>query len=548
MSTKNQMTGRRGEKRFDTLCSDAGVTCNKSVEDDYGWDKLIEFPPRRAPFAALDMQPGAVIAAVQVKTTTGNSRSVKIRLSNALHYVRSPLPQFLILIVLDGREVRYFAKHVWAQLIAEWLRVAREADAKGVIATNREKITVTFAPEDECGTSLLRWIEQQVEEVKSPYASSKKLLVDTVGFESGQGSGNVTFALDGPDALLDLQLGLMPRIKAQRLTFTSERFGIRARQPELDLRDVDVELTPEGRACSLRLEFPQGATVTVPSTLFGADNGIAQAFRVATRTLDVVFGPNGRARAKAHLDFGDRVEFDDFRAFLHLLSTESNAKVSLHINLEGRVLDMGSITMNGKRRTENWPWAAAAADVLREIAADDGTPLPTMSLADFNETAADLEVLGALACNRFLRVDFAPLGGENTVIDGFLAFGFARVGDQMFSAVASRPLLGDSWKGAKRQVFFGSPKLLWGQVSSFQNWSPEAAQSAYQRHLDRCGPDTQFMALGDLAKFVRDEAGDIELRSDLPTGRTMPLRGKPHTRGLKGTDSAEPEASSSNRH
>jgi hypothetical protein len=121
----NQFIGRRGEKRFDTLCSDANVTCNKSVEDDYGWDKLIEFPPRHFPFAAIDMQPGRTIACVQVKTTTGAALSTTISLSNAMHYARVPIPQFIVLVVLDGTHVRYFAKHVWTELIARWLKAGR---------------------------------------------------------------------------------------------------------------------------------------------------------------------------------------------------------------------------------------------------------------------------------------------------------------------------------------------------------------------------------------------------------------------------------------
>jgi hypothetical protein len=71
MSKHNQMIGRRGEKLFSLLCSEADVTCNKSSEDDFGWDMAIEFPARPQPAIALDMQCGPVAALVQVKTTEG---------------------------------------------------------------------------------------------------------------------------------------------------------------------------------------------------------------------------------------------------------------------------------------------------------------------------------------------------------------------------------------------------------------------------------------------------------------------------------------------
>lgn len=150
-------------------------------------------------------------------------------------------------------------------------------------------------------------------------------------------------ALDGPEAFLDLQLGLRSRFKANRLTLSSERFGIRAGRPEIDERDIMIEITPSGRPGKMRMEFPDGFGVTVPATLFSADDGTTQALRAASPVLDVVFGPRGRARAHAQLKFQQRVTGGEMRAFLHLLSIRPKERVGLQIELDGRLLDMGSI-------------------------------------------------------------------------------------------------------------------------------------------------------------------------------------------------------------
>lgn len=517
------MIGRRGEKRFDLLCSDAGVACNRSVEDDYGWDKLIEFPPRPVPFAAIDMQPGRAIAAVQVKTTTGSARSVAISLSNALHYVKSMIPHFIVLVVLDEAGARYFARHVWGPLIAEWLKAGRDADAKGVTAINRETVSLAFSAEDERGADLLDWIEAQIEAVPRPYASAKQLIVDTVGFEDGYGTARMTFTLEGPDDFLDLQLGLKPEIKASRFVYTSQRFGKRAGRPEIDERDVIVQITPEGRACGMRLEFGDGGSVTVPATLYGAADGKLTAFRAASRILDVVFGPRGRVKANASLNSDDRVKLEELCAFAHLLSTTADAGVSLHLDLDGQLFDMGSITMKGPGKGPGWPWMALAMDVMRDIVTNAGRETPELTMAELDAAAGQLNVLSALASERSIRIDFTPDPDMEPRFDGFLAYACAHVGNHVFGAVAHRPARLDRSEGGRRQLTFGASKLVWGQVAPAQGWSAKAMLDAYQRQLNRLSGDGQIMAIGDLADMVEERRADRELKSDLPSGRTAPL-------------------------
>lgn len=522
------------------MCSDVGVTCNRSIEDDNGWDKLIEFPARPAPFAAVDMQPAHLVAAVQVKTTEGPSRTVSISLSNALRHAKSDLPQFIVLVALEGAEPRYFAKHVWGGVIADWLRAGRQADADGVTATHKVPVSLTFGPKDERGSGLLEWIRSEIDAVAEPYAATKRQFVNIVGFEAGRGTARMTLALQNVDELLEVQLGLRPEVEAKRFIYTSERFGIRARRPEIDERDVKLHLMPEGRDCTLRIEMPDGAGVPVPATLYSASSGGTVAFRVASRPLDITVGPRDRVRAKASLRRDDRARLDEISAFAHLMSSKPESDVALQVNVDGSDLDLGAIRMKGTRQTETWGWIALGTGIARAIATDAGRDPGEFRMGDVQDAAGELQILAALASNRVIRVDFTPEPDAPERFDGFLAYCSATIGDQVFSAVAHRPLTIDEMHNGRRRVMFGPGLTLWSRMSRRDGWSEEPMVSVYRRQLDRLGESAEIMAMGDLARMVGSGSEDATLTSDLPSGRERDLQKHRRGRGLRGPRRTRP--------
>lgn len=518
MAKDPQMIGRRGEKRFEMLCSDANVTCNRSTEDDYGWDKLIEFQARTIPFLAIDMQPEHVMAAVQVKTTETASRSISLSLSNALRYAKSSVPHFIVMVALDGTEPKYFARHVWGTLLADWLKAGRQADADGLVATNKRKLTMTFGPEDERGEALLAWIRGEIEAVQAPYAATKKAIVDTIGFEDGYGVGKVTFVLEGEDDMLDFQLGLRPYLEASRFVFTSERFGIRASKPEIDEANVRIHLTPEGRACTLTLEFPTGERVIVPATLYSTNSGSRFAYRIASLVLDTTFGPGGRVRAHAHLLQDDRATLNELRAFAHLHAAMPGVGIMMQIGVDGKSLALGSIRMNGVAQSDTWGWIALSLDVMRAIAIEAGDIVADPTIGEVNDAIGQLHVLSALAGDRAVRVDFVPEPDAPDAFDGFLSYASATVGDQVFGGVAYRPIGLDQFNDGRRQIVFGPARLLWSRVARKADWDEHAICTAYQRQLDRLGASGEVMAIGNLQHMIDKGLGDQPLTSDLPTG------------------------------
>jgi hypothetical protein len=492
-------------------------------EDDYGWDKLIEFPPRRLPFTAIDMQPGRVIAAVQVKTTTGTSRTVPISLTNALHYARSTVPQFIVLVVLEGKEARYFARHIWAPEIAKWLKAGREADARGVTAVNQETVSLTFSADDERGEGVLSWLQAEIDAVQPNYAAAKQLIIDTVGFEEGRGDARISIALDDRSHLMDIQLGLRPQVKAKRVVYTSKRFGILAGKPEFDHSDVILHMTPEGAPASMRIEFSDGAHVTLAAKIYGAEDGQSTAMRLASRALDIVYRSGGVFKAHSHLEFDDRVTLEELRGFAHLLAMPEGESAHIQAILKAQTFDLGGITIRTARPDQSWTWVSLSLDTMRDIANNSGQQPPDVTVAEMNTASGELEFLIALASPRFIRIDHTPIGNISPRFDGLLAHRSATVGNHVYSAVAHRSVKLDQMVGGRRRVTFGPSQLLWGGIASKEGWTDEAVVSAYKRNLDRLSFNAQLMALDDMAALIDRETKPRELRTDLPNGRTTPL-------------------------
>lgn len=515
MSKRNQMIGRRGEKLFSTLCSDAEVTCNKSDEDDYGWDFLIQFPARSRPLVAIDQQPGPVAALVQVKTTEGDGRSASISLANALRYAESPLPIFIILIVLGENGPQYFAKHVWTPMIGAWLKLGREADAAGRYDTHKQIVSIAFDQNDH-RSDLLDWIEREIAVVSSPYAAAKKVIFDTIGFDRGQGSASVSFRAANHRDFIDVQLGLRSHIDVSRFVFTSERFGISAGRPEIDERNVRLEMVPEGRAAQLRSTFSDGGSIVVPAKFYSAKHGSSQACRVATRCFNIIYDIDGSTRAHAKVEPTECVSVEDLILFAGLQAARPGETIALEFEMNDISVDLGSIEMTGGNGSSNWPWLSLSLHVLRQVASAASRPVPGMRLADLHSSAGELEILCALASDRLIRLDFSPNAETPTQFHAMLAWSLAKIGDHVFAAVARRSIIDDRTTKGRRRMGFGTARLLAGFVVEARRWSDDQLVRAYERQLDLMSVTGDIMALGDMRVIAAQGPGDKVLKSDLP--------------------------------
>jgi hypothetical protein len=109
--------GRSAEKAFSKLCSDNGVTCNGSDEDDHGWDHVVEFPNIALPGVSADMQRPTPAVFVQTKSHSAKGLKVTMKLSNAVKLALSPNPAFVVLRTSSDSEVEgesvWYAVHFW---------------------------------------------------------------------------------------------------------------------------------------------------------------------------------------------------------------------------------------------------------------------------------------------------------------------------------------------------------------------------------------------------------------------------------------------------
>lgn len=527
MSIERQRIGRQGEKLFGLLCTEAGVTCNKSIEDDYGWDMLIEFPPPADAKGPIDLRPGQLTASVQVKATQVGSRSCRISLQNALRMAKSPIPSFIFLAVLkDRKNPRYFVVHVWSDLIGAWLKAGRDADARGITAINKETVKVDFSHLDEHTEDALAWIEDQIRSVPN-YAATKSAIVGTVGFESGYGVAQVSLELDSPRDFVDLQLGLKSSVHATRFQFHSERFGIRAAHPEIDLEDVEFSFTPEGISGNLRFTFPTGRVVSLDARFYNAvgaegDKATLNAWRFKTRCFDLVYTSDDRMQARANIRSTDVVPFEEIALFASLQATPASTPIRLDVELKGIEIPLGNLTLDEKVSVSGWENFDLAVDALRDVCVAAAKPPPELSIKDLNRAASDLSLLSSLASERTMLLDFMPNPGIPQEFKWFLAYALATVGDYTFGSVVRRPITDDERDGDRRRIFFGPAKLLSSYVGARGTVTHEGLQNAYEQQLDRLSSEGEIMGVGDIRNVVSEDPGDHELQADLPTSRRLP--------------------------
>lgn len=289
-----------------------------------------------------------------------------------------------------------------------------------------------------------------------------------------------------------------------------------AGQPEVDLRNVHIFLTTEGRPAVLRATFPSGAMIPVAATLYDAENGEARAWRVATQCLEIIYGPHGRVRAKASLQAGAEASLEELALFASLQATAPDAKVCIEVEVDEQLLDLGHVEMQGQDQSGGWPWLGLSLDVVRQVAAAAGKTMPPTPLASVNNSAWQLEIMCALASERFMRLDFTPERGIPRKFAAMLAYSWAEVGDTVVGVVGRRPIINDQRARGRRQIGFGTARILDGFVTRLANWSPDKIERTYARQLEIMADEGDILALGDLRVVALQRPGDQWLKSDLP--------------------------------
>ena len=83
----NQRSGRPAQDEFKLLCSQGGITCNPSLEDDHGWDFIIEIMAPESDNLPADKVSAPRQVLVHVKSTSSKlAKTMRISLNPATRF------------------------------------------------------------------------------------------------------------------------------------------------------------------------------------------------------------------------------------------------------------------------------------------------------------------------------------------------------------------------------------------------------------------------------------------------------------------------------
>ena len=233
------------------LCTDAGITCNKSTEDDHGWDFLIEYVPKEDIGLPADKRSGPRQVLVQVKCTQNPAPRTRLKVSNALKLTNSDLPCFVVLFYLphDGEEWKIYAKHVWTETMRHALRRGRKL-TKTNSSVSRAKLTMRFDQTDEHTLDLLDWIVSTVEGEEQGYGELKRRLKDSLGYEKAGYRAEITLGpLSGFEDIVDHQLKIKPHLPVSQFKLIDARFGIDTPVPQGEMGRGHIALETNNETC-----------------------------------------------------------------------------------------------------------------------------------------------------------------------------------------------------------------------------------------------------------------------------------------------------------
>lgn len=383
-----QRIGRPAEKTFSLLCSEGGVTCNKSDEDDHGWDFVVDIPQDIPEGFPADYGGKVVQALVQVKSMPASSRSVRLKASNALHFAKSDQPCFLVAFTTDRKATsKVFARHFWKADIERSLKKAREEDAAGK-KLNKSVLTFQFGPEEECSANLVLWLVNTVRSLPQDYASEKNRLGGSLGFEDGSLRGEITF---GPMAdigeLVDHQLGLTESIPISYLRLTDRRFGIEFPKPIFEGTPKRAQMRSNAvRSCEMILQATDGSTMSLAAKLtMPAIPNLPQEhikMKLDCGHFVLAVKTSGIQDIALSVALSERVPLQHALEVSRLFAWSEVGKIEYRVVGDGFPLFHGSLRLSQGPSEPSFKGLARMLELLAEVARRAAFKVPMLSITD----------------------------------------------------------------------------------------------------------------------------------------------------------------------
>lgn len=265
----NQRSGRSAQDEFKLLCSQGDITCNPSLEDDHGWDFIIEIMAPESDNLPADKVSAPRQVLVQVKSTNSKLAKTRIKLSNALKFAQTYLPCFVVLFQYKkGKRQHIYACHFWKTLMKRSLKRGRIASVEGK-PINQSMVSISFTDEDDHSSDLIEWMTDTVNAFPIEYGKEKRELADNLGYESQSYRGELSIGpLEGIEEFVDHQLGLIESLPVQRIKLVDSRFGIDAPTPIYEGTSGQISLRPnDSKEWTLVLQASDNEPIALPATV-----------------------------------------------------------------------------------------------------------------------------------------------------------------------------------------------------------------------------------------------------------------------------------------
>ncbi|QXQ07372.1 hypothetical protein KX816_04925 [Sphingosinicellaceae bacterium] len=460
--------GRSAEKRFGTLCSDLGITCNPAIEDDHGWDHIVQFQHETIVGVSADMQSRLPAVFVQTKSHEADGLTVTLTLSNAVKLATSPNPCFVALATLPaGSDVAtWHAVHVWGELLERILRRAREESRDGTSEDdfNKKTFSLTMTKADlHHGQSILPWMAQTVRRIGADYAAVKAAIVPPPSLV-----GEIKIGpLSSIDELIDHTIGLTSDIPVQGFEIGARRLGVDIPLPSFVPEGATYRASMQAHpvaTADIRMRGPDGtivdlvADVIVPPNLGLPADSYRYRFRAAN--LDIVWSPSGAATIRGHFDGHEKTSPAELVKTLSFVRWAGKGDIDVRVTVEDEVALGATARMDALPDQDHFADIAELALPLALVSRHLRTKVPAVSIAD----VAQAQRIGDF--HRFINATEMRLAvelHEPTAIPDFtagIAFAAVQVGDWVFAGIQRFPLVSQSRTGGRWTAEFGKPLLL----------------------------------------------------------------------------------------
>ncbi|RDC59391.1 hypothetical protein HME9302_00579 [Alteripontixanthobacter maritimus] len=448
-----QRIGQFGERYFAQLVASfpGGASCNPSIEDNKGWDHVVEFDEGDNLAASADLRRDLPAIFVQTKTTTKSDRAVaRISLSNALRMTRSLDPFFIVHITMrDGLEPVVRLRHWWADEMTLILEKVRTLSVRGVDEDDFARRTVTIAlTEDERiePEQLIATLRRSLTDRGKDYASVKHGLLETLGYQTDRFVGDVRIGpLDSVWTLLNHQLGLTPSIPLESVRLADRRFGVDVPLPIPDwpIAHASMHASPVA-ACRVRARGPDGSVLTVNGEVFSASAGKGErdpwAFRIRTPVFELVHRSDGQSSFVSNFDGSQRFRLSDLEGKIRILSWQDQGPIDFTVTVEDKRIFGFTGSVGSGLDTALPPELVQRVRFLATLTCDLESQ-PLVSLADINESE-DLHLLEAVlaASDASVQAELHEGTKIDSQVDQAVGFAVSTVGDFKFAVLLAFPV------------------------------------------------------------------------------------------------------------